>query len=94
MVVETALLAQCRGTVVRNCRAGGAGERLRRRRYLQRLPPAGGATVEVVRLLKEHGEGLVITAAGGINDPATVRAMIDAGADRIAVTDLSAIVTL
>jgi deoxyribose-phosphate aldolase len=52
--------------------------------------PAGGATAEAVAVLKRHADGLIIKAAGGLNDAATVRAMIDAGADRIALTDLSA----
>ncbi len=47
--------------------------------------PAGGATVESIRLLKRHGESLVIKAAGGIVDEARVRQMIDAGADCVRV---------
>lgn len=52
--------------------------------------PAGGATVEVVRLFKKYSEGLDLKAAGGVNDVELVRALLDAGADRIALTDLAA----
>jgi deoxyribose-phosphate aldolase len=45
--------------------------------------PAGGATVESVRLLKAHSPGLKVKAAGGIRDLATARAMLEAGADRL-----------
>ena len=48
--------------------------------------PAGGATVEAVRLMKKYGEGLKIKAAGGIRDLATARAMVDAGADRLGMS--------
>jgi deoxyribose-phosphate aldolase len=48
--------------------------------------PAGGATVEAVRILKQHAEGLGVKAAGGIRDLATARAMLDAGADRLGMS--------
>jgi deoxyribose-phosphate aldolase len=48
--------------------------------------PAGGATVEAVRVLKQHAEGLGVKAAGGIRDLATARAMLDAGADRLGMS--------
>lgn len=47
--------------------------------------PAGGATVESIRLLKRFGESLVIKAAGGIVDALRAREMIDAGADRVRI---------
>jgi len=53
--------------------------------------PTGGATVEAVRLLKKHAEGLELKAVGELTDMAAIRAMIDAGADRIALTDLAPI---
>jgi deoxyribose-phosphate aldolase len=56
--------------------------------------PAGGATVEAVRSLKKYAEGLELKAAGGLNDIESIRAMIDAGADRIALTDLAPICTV
>jgi len=48
--------------------------------------PAGGATVEAVRILKQHAEGLGVKAAGGIRDLATAQAMLDAGADRLGMS--------
>ena len=48
--------------------------------------PAGGATVEAVRVLKQHAEGLGVKAAGGIRDLAAARAMLDAGADRLGMS--------
>jgi deoxyribose-phosphate aldolase len=54
--------------------------------------PAGGASVEAVRLMKKYGEGLLVKASGGIRDLATARAMIDAGADRLGLSASVAIV--
>lgn len=45
--------------------------------------PAGGASVDAVALMKQHGQALKIKAAGGIRDLATARALLDAGADRL-----------
>ncbi len=45
--------------------------------------PAGGATVEAVRLMKRHGEGLRVKASGGIRTRDDALRMIDAGADRL-----------
>ncbi len=45
--------------------------------------PAGGATVESVRLLRRHAPQLKVKASGGIRDLAGARAMIEAGADRL-----------
>jgi len=45
--------------------------------------PAGGATVESVRLLARHGAPLKVKAAGGIRNFPTMRTMIEAGASRI-----------
>ena len=45
--------------------------------------PSGGASVEAVRLMKKHGDGIQIKASGGIRDINTALVMIDAGADRI-----------
>jgi len=45
---------------------------------------SGGATVEDVRLMRQTvGPAMGVKAAGGIRDLAAVRAMIDAGANRI-----------
>ena len=48
--------------------------------------PAGGATVQAVRLLHRHASPLKVKAAGGIRDLATARAMIDAGAARLGMS--------
>jgi deoxyribose-phosphate aldolase len=45
--------------------------------------PAGGASAEAVRLMKKHGEGLLIKAAGGIRSLATAQNLLAAGADRL-----------
>jgi deoxyribose-phosphate aldolase len=48
--------------------------------------PAGGASLEAVRLMKKYGEGLLVKASGGIRDAATALAMIEAGADRLGLS--------
>jgi deoxyribose-phosphate aldolase len=48
--------------------------------------PAGGASIEAVRLMKKYGEGLLVKASGGIRDLATAKAMIEAGADRLGLS--------
>jgi len=48
--------------------------------------PAGGATVEAVRLMKKYSEGIKIKAAGGIRDLKTAMAMLEAGADRLGMS--------
>ena len=45
--------------------------------------PAGGATIQDVKLLAEHAAGMKVKAAGGIRDAQTTLAMIEAGAHRI-----------
>jgi deoxyribose-phosphate aldolase len=45
--------------------------------------PAGGATIEAVKLLRQHGQPARVKAAGGIRDAATAIAMVEAGASRI-----------
>ena len=48
--------------------------------------PAGGASLEAVRLMKKYGEGLLVKASGGIRDASTAVAMIEAGADRLGLS--------
>lgn len=48
--------------------------------------PAGGATVEAVRLMAQHAQGLMIKAAGGIRDLAGAMAMLEAGAHRLGMS--------
>ncbi|MBM4026158.1 MAG: deoxyribose-phosphate aldolase [Planctomycetes bacterium] len=47
------------------------------------LHPAGGATVEDVRLLKETAPNCLVKAAGGIRTAQQALALLEAGADRI-----------
>jgi len=54
--------------------------------------PAGGASLEAVKLMKKYGEGLLVKASGGIRDAATAKAMLDAGADRLGLSASVAIV--
>jgi deoxyribose-phosphate aldolase len=56
--------------------------------------PAGGATVEAVRLMRlAVGDDLGVKAAGGVRDCATALAMIGAGASRIGTSSGSAFVS-
>lgn len=48
--------------------------------------PAGGASVEAVKLMKKHGEGLLVKASGGIRDWQTARGLLEAGADRLGMS--------
>jgi deoxyribose-phosphate aldolase len=50
-------------------------------RVTEVTPP--GEAIDVVRLLKKHGEGLTITAHGSIDDGATAIELLRAGADRV-----------
>ncbi len=45
--------------------------------------PAGGATVEVVQLMKKHSGGLYVKASGGVRSYDDAMRMVDAGADRL-----------
>ncbi|MCX5662355.1 MAG: deoxyribose-phosphate aldolase [Planctomycetota bacterium] len=45
--------------------------------------PAGGASVEAVRLLKKHSGGMYVKASGGIRTREDALRMLDAGADRL-----------
>ncbi|WKD60455.1 Deoxyribose-phosphate aldolase [Corynebacterium ciconiae DSM 44920] len=54
--------------------------------------PAGGASVEAVRLMRQTvGDRLGVKASGGIRDLATAQAMIDAGASRLGCSSSAAI---
>ncbi len=48
--------------------------------------PAGGATVEAVRLLRRHAGRMQVKAAGGIRTLAAALAMIEVGADRLGMS--------
>ncbi len=45
--------------------------------------PAGGATVEQVRLLRRFGSPLLVKASGGLRTASAAVAMLEAGADRL-----------
>lgn len=45
--------------------------------------PAGGATVEAVRLMKKHAGPMKVKASGGVRNADDATRMIDAGADRL-----------
>ncbi|MFC1765529.1 deoxyribose-phosphate aldolase [Planctomycetota bacterium] len=57
------------------------------------LHPAGGATLEDVRLLKQEAPSCRVKAAGGIRTADQAQAMLDAGADRIGTSAGVAIMT-
>ena len=54
--------------------------------------PAGGASVQVVRWMKQYGQSIKVKASGGIRDLPTAVTMLDAGADRLGVSASVAIV--
>ncbi len=54
---------------------------------------AGGASLEAIKLMKKHGEELLLKASGGIRDLRTALAMIEAGADRIGASASVAILS-
>ena len=53
--------------------------------------PAGGATLEAVRLMRRYGDGIRIKASGGIRDLPSALAMLEAGADRLGLSSSVAI---
>ena len=53
--------------------------------------PAGGASVLAITLMKAHGAGLLIKASGGIRDLPTALQMLEAGADRLGLSNSIAI---
>jgi deoxyribose-phosphate aldolase len=71
---EAAIIAGCK------CALGAGADFVKTSTGLHK---AGGATVEVVRLLRANAGPMKVKAAGGIRDLATAMAMIEAGADRL-----------
>ena len=54
--------------------------------------PAGGASVEAVRLMRATvGDRLGVKASGGIRDTATALAMLEAGASRLGLSGTRAV---
>jgi deoxyribose-phosphate aldolase len=89
VILETAALSP--EQIVEGCRrseAAGAG-------YVKTstgFHPAGGASVEAVRLMRATvGERLGVKASGGIRGTATAVAMLDAGASRLGMSGTRAV---
>ena len=89
VILETAALT--RGEIVEACRASERGGA----QYVKTstgFHPAGGASVEAVRLMAETvGGRLGVKASGGIRDTATALAMLDAGATRLGLSGTRAV---
>ena len=54
--------------------------------------PAGGAQLDVVKWMKQYGQGIKVKASGGVRDYATAMQYVAAGADRLGVSASVAIV--
>ena len=80
VILETAILTEAQMIAGCRCVAEAQADFVKTSTGLH---PAGGATVEAVRLLYETASPIKVKAAGGIRDLATARAMIDAGAARL-----------
>ena len=96
VILESALVLQTLGNQ-RGEAALGAGTRAARESgcdYVKTstgFHPAGGASVEAVAILKKHAEGLKVKASGGIRDLKTALAMLEAGADRLGMSNSVAV---
>ncbi len=98
VIIETALLMRDADAATAERRIATACEAARQAgvdfvKTSTGLHPAGGATVEAVRLMTKHGEGLKIKASGGIRTWDDAIAMLDAGADRLGCSAGVAIVS-
>ena len=80
VILETAVLTEAQIVAGCRCAAEAQADFVKTSTGLH---PAGGATVEAVRLLHKTASPIKVKAAGGIRDLATARAMIDAGAARL-----------
>lgn len=89
VIVESAALTA--EELVQACRASEAGGA----QYVKTstgFHPAGGASVEAVRAMRETvGDRLGVKASGGIRDTATALAMLDAGASRLGLSGSRAV---
>lgn len=89
VILETAALTE--EQIILGCRCAAEGEA----DFVKTstgFHPAGGATLEAVRLLHRHAAPIGVKAAGGIRTLHQARAMIDAGAARIGTSSGVAIV--
>ncbi len=89
VILETAALTP--EQLVQACRRSEAGGA----QYVKTstgFHPAGGATVEAVRLMRETvGDRLGVKASGGIRDTVTALAMLEAGASRLGLSGTRAV---
>jgi deoxyribose-phosphate aldolase len=89
VIVESAALTPAQ--LVEACRASERGGA----QYVKTstgFHPAGGASVEAVRTMRETvGDRLGVKASGGIRDTATALAMVDAGASRLGLSGTRAV---
>ncbi len=80
VILETAVLNESQ--IAMGCQAAGEGGA----DFVKTstgFHPAGGASVQAVRWLKQYSGSLRVKASGGIRDLATAQAMLAAGADRL-----------
>ena len=89
VILETALLTD--DEIVRACRISvGAGADFVK--TSTGFNPAGGATVEAVRLMRETvGPGTGVKASGGVRTLEDAQAMVDAGATRLGMSGAVAV---
>ncbi len=89
VILETAALSP--DQIVEACRRSEAGGA----QYVKTstgFHPAGGASVEAIRLMRETvGDRLGVKASGGIRDTATALAMLEAGASRLGLSGTRAV---
>lgn len=89
VILETAALTP--EQVVEGCRRSEAGGA----QYVKTstgFHPAGGASLEAVRLMRETvGDRLGVKASGGIRDTATALALLEAGASRLGLSRTRAV---
>lgn len=98
VIIETALLMQGGDTALAERRISAACEAAAAAgcdfvKTSTGFHPAGGATVEAVRLMRKHAGQMQVKAAGGIRTWDDAIAMIDAGADRLGCSAGVAILT-
>lgn len=89
VILETAALSDERIILGCRCCAEGEADFVKTSTGFH---PAGGASVEQVRLLHRHASPIRVKAAGGIRTAEATLAMIDAGASRIGTSSGVAIV--
>ncbi len=80
VIIETAVLTEAQSILACRLCAEGEADFVKSSTGLH---PAGGATVEAVRLLHRHAAPMGVKAAGGIRTADVALAMIEAGATRI-----------